>query len=67
MTPTKEQLIDALSREYEYLCHDDFDPNVDPSPEDYRQSLHNLTIEELIEETSTDDDFTLEQFLEIYS
>ena len=29
MNYTKTQLIDALVAEYDYLCHDDFDPEVD--------------------------------------
>ena len=28
----RSQLIDALYREYEFLCHDDFDPDVDCTP-----------------------------------
>jgi hypothetical protein len=60
----KQQLINALVAEYKYLCHDDFDPDVDTTPEEYRASLENFTLEELIEETSTDEDFTLEDYLE---
>ena len=32
---TKEQLIDALVHEWDYLCHDDYDPE-DDTPEEYR-------------------------------
>ena len=63
MNYTREQLIDALQREYEYLCHDDYDPDVDVPPEDYRFLLKDLTIEELVSETSTDDCYTLEEFM----
>ena len=63
MNYTREQLIDALQREYEYLCHDDYDPDVDIPPEDYRFLLKDLTIEELVSETSTDDCYTLEEFM----
>ena len=49
---SKEQLIDALVHEWDYLCHDDYDPQ-DPSPEEYRKEMELLTVEELIEETST--------------
>ena len=31
MTYTRDQLINALQHEYEYLIHDDFDPDVDMS------------------------------------
>ncbi|AIX17504.1 hypothetical protein Syn7803C66_67 [Synechococcus phage ACG-2014b] len=72
MTYTKEQLIDALCREWDYLCHDDPDPD-DDTPEEYRLKLELLTLEELIEETSTtvywsnwsgDENYTLDEFME---
>lgn len=63
MMPTKPQLIDALSKEYEFLCHDDFDPDVDPSPEDYRIMLQSMSYDDLVEETCTDEHYTLEEYL----
>ena len=64
MNYTKEQLIEALCREYDYLCHDDYDPD-DDTPEEYRLKMELLTIEDLIEETSTDDQYyTLDEFME---
>ena len=52
--------------EWEYLCHDDPDPD-DLSPEDYRKEMQELTIEELIEETDTDDiGLTLAEYMETY-
>ncbi|AIX17291.1 hypothetical protein Syn7803C76_69 [Synechococcus phage ACG-2014b] len=69
---TKEQLIDALCREWDYLCHDDPDPD-DDTPEEYRLKMELLTLEELIEETSTtvywsnwsgDENYTLDEFME---
>ena len=60
---TKEQLIDALVHEWDYLCHDDYDPE-DPTPEEYRKEMEELTIEQLIEETSTDEIYTLDDFME---
>ena len=66
MNYTKEQLVDALVHEWEYLCHDDFDPE-DQAPEEYRKDMEKLTVEELIEETSTDDGFTLEDFMDVHS
>ena len=66
MTYTKAQLIDALVREWEYLCHDDYDPE-DLTPEQYRKEMQELTIEQLIEETDTDDEsLTLDDYMEIY-
>ena len=60
---TKEQLIDALVAEYEWLCHDDFDPDVDPTPEEYRENMTKLSMDELIEETSTDQIYSLNEFM----
>ena len=66
MKPTKQQLIEALFKEYEYLCHDDFDPDVDASPEDYREMLEQMSYDDLIVETGTDEEYTLEEYLEIF-
>jgi len=66
MNYTKEQLVDALVHEWEYLCHDDYDPQ-DPTPEQYRKEMEELTIEELIKETDTDDEFTLHDFMDVHS
>ena len=63
MKYTKEQLIDALVHEWDYLCHDDYDPE-DPTPEEYRKDMEELTIEQLIEETSTGEGYTLDEFME---
>ena len=60
---TGGQLVDALCREYDYLCHDDYDPNDDTS-EEYRLKMELLTVEELIEETSTGEGYTLDEFME---
>ena len=47
----------------EYLCHDDYDPE-DDTPEEYRIKMEFLTIEELIEETSTGEGYTLDEFMD---
>ena len=66
MNYTKAQLVDALVAEWEYLCHDDYDPE-DLTPEEYRKEMQELTIEELIEETDTDDiGLTLDEYMETY-
>ena len=67
MNPTREQLISALVKEYEWLCHDDFDPEEDCTPEEYLDSIKDLSYDELVEETQTDDIFTLDQFMRTYS
>ena len=63
MTYTKEQLIDALVAEYEYLCHDDFNPDTDPTPEEYRAHLEYLEYDELIEEINIGEEYTLEEYM----
>ena len=67
MTYTNQQLIDALVKEYEWLCHDDFDPEEDCTPEEYLDAIKGLSYDELVEETQTDDIFTLDQFMRTYS
>ena len=63
MTVSKEQLIDALYNEYVFLCHDDFDPDEDATPEEYLEMLKEMTYDELVEETSTDDNFSMDEFM----
>ena len=67
MTYTREQLINALVNEYEYLCHDDFDPDVDLTTEEYRLKIECYNDEDLIDEASVDEYFTLDQFIRTYS
>jgi hypothetical protein len=64
MNYTKAQLIDALCAEWDHLCHDDFDPENDQTTEEYREELQEYTLEQLIEETSTGEGYTLEEFME---
>ena len=66
MKYTKEQLVDALCAEWDWLCHDDFDPETDPSPGEFRESMDKLTAEQLIRETGTDEYFTLDEYMERY-
>jgi len=67
MAYQKEEIIAALVKEYEWLCHDDFDPEQDPTPEEYLDSIKDLSYDELVEETQTDDLFTLDNFMDAYS
>ena len=67
MTYTNEELIAALVKEYEWLCHDDFDPDNDPTPEEYLDSIKDLSYDELVEETQTDDFFTLDIFMKAWT
>lgn len=52
---TRDELIDILYREYEFLCHDDFDPDVDPTPDEYLDVLNTLSDDELVNWASSDD------------
>jgi len=67
VTYTNEELIAALVKEYEWLCHDDFDPDNDPTPEEYLDSIKDLSYDELVEETQTDDFFTLDLFMKAWT
>ena len=60
MKYSKEQLIEALYSEYVFLCHDDFDPDVDTTPEEYLEMLNGMSENELIKEMNVDEDFILE-------
>ncbi len=66
MTYTREQLIHALAAEYDYLCHDDFDPDVDMSPAEMLSYLQALSLDDLIADTDTDDEFTIDDFMTRY-
>lgn len=66
MNYTREQLIEALYNEYSFLCHDDFDPDEDSTPEEYLEMIKTLSYDELIAETCTDEEYTLEDFMERY-
>ena len=54
MTPTREQLIDALVKEYEYLCHDDYDPDKDLTPEEYLEMINTFSYDELVSASADD-------------
>ena len=51
----RSALITALYNEYKFLCHDDFDPEVDPTPDEYLLMIQHLSDEELVAEASDDD------------
>ena len=66
MTVSKEQLIDALYQEYVFLCHDDFDPDEDQTPEEYLEMIKEMSMEELIEEACVDEEFSLDEYMEAW-
>ena len=55
MNITRERLIEAVYNEYVFLCHDDFDPDEDPTPEEYLEMIKEMTYDELVEEASAED------------
>ena len=64
MTYTRDQLITALAAEFEHLSHDD---DADMSPAEYLASLQSMSLDQLIAETTTDDTFTLDDFMHAYA
>lgn len=66
MTYTKDQLIEALYNEYTFLCHDDFDPDEDATPEEYLEMLKEMSYDELVEEANVDDDFNLDEYMKAW-
>ena len=66
MNPSRENLIEALYNEYAFLCHDDFEPGVDIEPEDYLTMLKDMTYDELVDETCTDDTYHLSEYMEAW-
>ncbi len=65
MNYTRADILNALVAEWEYLCHDDSEPD-DLSPEEYREELQDFTLEQLVEETSTGEGYTLDEYMENY-
>ena len=63
MTYTRDQLISALAHEYEYLIHDDFDPDDDMSAAEYLDYINTLSDAELVDETDTGDGYTLDEYM----
>ena len=60
---TRDQLIAALQHEYEYLIHDDFDPDVDMTADERLEYLQSLSLEQLIDDTDTGDGYTLDEYM----
>ena len=64
---SREQLIDALQREYADLCREDYDAEIDLPLDKHLTMLKSMSHADLIKETSTDDEFTLADFMNAYS
>ena len=64
---SRRQIIQALCNEYNHLFKDAYDPGIDLSFEEYQSAMEAKTLDELIKETSTDNEFyTLESFMKRY-
>ena len=63
MTYTDDQIREALANEYEFLCHDDFDPDEDMTEEQYDQFLAKMNRQELMNEAQLDEYYTLNDFM----
>ena len=62
---TREQLIDGITNEWEYLIHDDFEEG-DPTVEERRAELEQLTREQLLNELDREEGEDLDRFVELY-
>ena len=63
---SREQFIDALTAAYRYK-KEEGDWDTDETEEQYLERLTKSSMDELIEETCTDEEFTLEEFFYAYS
>ena len=66
MNYKREQLIEALCDEYARLFEYNFNEEEGNSPEKYRANVEKLTVEELIQLTTTGKAFTLDEFMDLY-
>ena len=65
-TYSREQLIDALRTQHEFYCHDDPMLREEEPPEKYLARIQSMSDSEIMEETSTDESFTLVEFMSMY-
>ena len=63
---SREQLIDALIAAYRYN-KEEGDWDTDETEEQYLERISKSSMDVLIEETCTDEEFTLEEFFYAYS
>ena len=61
-----QQLVDALFKEYDNLCHDSTLEDGEFTPAEYLVYLQSLTHAQLVEETATDDENPLSDFMSTY-
>ena len=63
---SKAQLIDALIAAYR-VWKDEGDWDTDETEDEYVQRLNQSSMEQLIEETCTDEEFSLDEFFHAYT
>ena len=61
-----QQLVDALVADYAFYIHDTYDEEFDNNEDKFREYLLTLSHSELINETCTDDTFTLQEYMRLY-
>ena len=61
-----QQLVDALAGCYDYYLHD-MPMDDDLTLDDYIKSIKSLTHSQLIDETGTDDTYTIQEFMYAWS
>ena len=64
---TDSAIRTALINEYDYLCHDNFDPDNDLTVEQYTEYVNTLSRQDLIDSCSVDDEYTLEEYVANYT
>ena len=60
---TDSAIRTALINEYDFLCHEDFDPDNDMTVAEYTDYVDTLNREQLIDECSIDGEYTLEEYV----
>jgi hypothetical protein len=63
---TDDAIRVALINEYEFLCHEDFNPDEDMTIAEYSTHVATLNREQLVHETCTDEFYSLEEFIDSY-
>lgn len=65
-TYTREQLIDALQNEWEFLIHDDFIEGEDMTAEESLKYFKSLSDSQLLDEITLNDNLSLQEFMSYY-
>lgn len=63
---SRDQLIKALHREYAHVIHDDFNPQEDPSLDEYLEALNAASVDQLREDVLSAIEGVDEMTIELY-